>query len=102
MFTDGCGSSRGVDAGDLPATFHAAESMHDVAVGAQLTNSPLVRDAARSAGKSIASGASGASNVEKFYNATLAKLVSVAYVHDFERFQYPLWDGESTYHDRQF
>jgi hypothetical protein len=52
--------------------------------------------------KELGKSTEGASKVESFYDGRLAKLVSDAYEEDFAMFQYPLWDGESMYQDRQF
>jgi hypothetical protein len=41
MFTDACGPSRGADVGQLPATFHALESMH----GARFRQKVTLEDA---------------------------------------------------------
>lgn len=93
MFTENCGRVNGVDSdgSNLPATFHALDSLQSrfrVPLGEKRN--------------SDSKPARGAKLVEERYNSHLAKLVSQAYADDFQNFQYPLWDGQSTYHDKQF
>ena len=114
MFTDRCGSSRGFQREELPATFHAETSLQEEKdnegiVKGEPVHSTLARvdggaamGAAGPAPTIASAHLSGARLVEARYNATLANLITKAYVNDFVKFQYAMWDGASAFQDRQF
>ena len=82
MFTDRCNRSSaayGAGSSRLPATMHAAQTIFK--------------------GKAVSHGAK---LVEERYNKRLADKISVAYAADFKLYQYPLWNGESAYRDKQY
>ena len=108
MFTEACGrsSSAKADGSNLPASFHALDSLIKTQNDAHENKlkqlyATIARDPP-SQTPAAAKAVRGARLAEERYDRRLADLISEAFAEDFKRYQYPLWDGESAYHDKQY